>query len=620
MLDDLLRYYERELGHLRDLSAEFARRYPRIAGRLQLEGDQCADPHVERLIESFAFLAARIHRKLDDDYPEITASLLDILYPHFLQPIPAASIVQLEADPARPELARRHVIERGQTVCAPVIEDVACRFRTCYAVELYPLSLVAARLVLTSASPDLMRMAPGAAAVLTLELETHGDLDVSAIDLRTLRFFLDGEPALMHTTYQLLLQHGLSVLVEDGSGDPRQRRQLAPGAIRPVGFAREEGLLDYDDRSFLGYRLLSEYFSFPEKFLFLDIAGLDAAVSGLSGRRLTLHCLLGHYPATERHMALLDKLEPRHFRLGCTPVVNLFAHAAEPIRLTHLRESYPVQVDARRPLAFEVLRVERVQCIEKRGQATHISDVPPLYAVDAGVPGGDPPRFYWHAGRDGSIRPGDRGTELMLHLVDSDFSPVRAGAEVLSLDLLCSNRDLPERIPFGGSQGGQHTDFSIPGQAMVKRVRLLRKPTASLRPPARRGWQWRLISHLSLNYLSIVEQGKGALQEMLELYNPVDRPAARRQIEGIHSIASAPTVARVAGPDFTSFVRGTGVELVLDEAHYVGGEAYLFASVLERFLALYCAPNSFVRLRFRNLQDEESVVEWAPRSGEAIVI
>lgn len=617
MLDDLLHYYERELGHLRELSAEFARRYPRVAGRLQLEGDQCEDPHVERLIEAFAFLAARIHRKLDDEYPQITASLLDVLYPHYLQPIPAASIVQFEVDPGRPEIARRYRVEARQTVLAPAVDDVACRFRSCYPVELYPLSLQNARLALTSASGHLARMAPDAAAVLTLEFETHCDIALASIGLRSLRFFLDGEPSLMHLLYRLLLQDGMRLRLEGGDGVAG--RELPPRSIRPVGFERDEGLLDYDDRSFLGYRLLTEYFTLPEKFLFIDIVGLEQPVASISGNRLVIHCLLPRFHASERHLRLLEKLEARHFRLGCTPVVNLFAHAAEPLRLTHQRESYPVVVDARRPLAYEIIRVERVQCIEKSGNATRVSAVPPLYAVE-GLAAGEPPRFHWHASREGAIRPGDRGTELALHLVDTAFSPLRPASEVLSVELLCSNRDLPERIPFGGSQGGAHTEFSLPGHAVVKRVRLLRKPTPSLRPPPRKGLQWRLISHLSLNYLSIVEQGKGALQEMLALYNPVDKPAARRQIEGIRAVASAPAVARLAGPDFSSFVRGTAIDLLLDEECYVGGSAYLFASVLERFFALYCAPNSFTRLRLRTVQDEEAVCEWPARSGEAIVI
>lgn len=618
MLDQLLPYYERELAYLRELSGEFARRYPKIAGRLQLEGDQCEDPHAERLIESFAFLAARIHRKLDDEYPEIAASLLDVLYPHYLRPVPSATIVQFQLDPQRPEIEWRYLVERGATVRGPIVQGVECRFRTCHRVELYPLSLETARLELTSASAHLRRLAPGAAAVLTLELETQCGLGIAETGLDRLRFFLDGEPALMHLLYEVLLSAVLRVQVEDGSGAAARTKELPAAIIEPVGFGRDEGLLEYDVRSFLGYRLLTEYFSFPEKFLFIDLTRLGDVVSHLAGPRLVIRCLIGEFPDTERHGRLLEKLGPEHLKLGCAPIVNLFPHAAEPIRVTHQQSSYPVSVDRRKPAGYEVIDIRRVRRIERGDGAESAEDVPALY--DRRLGAGNDPRFYWHASREGSARPGDKGSDVSLHLVDLDFEPVRPAAEVLSLDLLCSNRDLPAQIPFGGSQGASDADFQLPGHPVVRRVRLLRKPTSALRPPSRRGLQWRLISHLSLNYLSIVEHGRDALRELLTLYNLSDSPVTRRQIEGIAAVGSAPGVARVADQGFPAFVRGTDITLTLDEDYYVGASGYLFASVLERFFALYCVPNSFIRLRVRSARELREIAAWAPRSGEAVVI
>ncbi|WP_432719743.1 type VI secretion system baseplate subunit TssF [Jeongeupia wiesaeckerbachi] len=619
MLESLLPYYERELGYLRELSGEFAQRYPKIAGRLQLEGDQCEDPHTERLVESFAFLAARIHRKLDDEYPEIASSFLDVLYPHYLRPIPATTIVQFECDPQRPEIAKRYTVARQQPVHAPAIGGVVCKFRSCYPVDLYPLSLTNARLELTSSSAHLRRMAPDAAAVLTLELQTHGDLDISAIDLQSLRFFLDGEPALMHLLYELLLSKTQRVRVGDGSDDPARTRELPATSILPVGFGRDEGVLEYDARSFVGYRLLTEYFSFPDKFLFVDFTRLGEVAPRLVGGKLVIQCLIGQYPDTERHARLLNHLAPVHFKLGCTPLVNLFTQPGEPIRVTHQKASYPVLADSRKQLAYEVIQISRVVRVEKTGASETSDEVLPFYAIRHGGEKGGP-RFYWHASREASPRQGDKGSDLELHLVDLDFNAVRPAAEVLSLELLCSNRDLPEQIPFGGSQSGTHTDFTLPGHSVVKRVKLLRKPTQSLRAPLKRGLQWRLISHLSLNYLSIIDGGKSTLQEMLALYNLTDSPVTNRQIQGLSAISSQAAVTRVAGRDFSGFVRGTEVTLTLDEDYYVGGGVYLFASVLERFFALYCAPNSFSRLRVRTVQQNEEVAAWPARAGEAIVI
>ena len=619
MLESLLPYYERELGHLRELSGEFARRYPKIAGRLQMEGDQCADPHTERLIEAFALLASRIHKKLDDDYPEVAESFLDVLYPHYLQPIPSATIVQFECDPARPEIAKRYRVERGQPVHAPAIGGVVCKFRSAYPVDLYPLSLNSAKLELTSGSPYLRQLAPDAAALLTMEFQTHGGLALNSIGLTSLRFFLDGEPALMHLLYELLLSQVLRIRVGDGSEDPSRSAVLPASAIRPVGFGRDEGMLEYDERSFMGYRLLTEYFCYPDKFLFVDIAELDKAAARLDGGKLVLQLVLGDYPDSERHHRLLTQLQAHHLKLGCAPIVNLFNQPGEPIRVSHQKAGYAVLADGRKQQAYEVIQIRRVVRVEKSGEGESSEEVPPFYATRHGSER-QTPRFYWHASREGSPRAGDKGTDLELHLVDLQFNSVRPAAEVLSLDLLCSNRDLPEQIPFGGSQAAQRTDFSLPGHSVVKRVRLLRKPSATQRSPLGRAVQWRLISHLSLNYMSIVDSGVAALQEMLALYNLAGSPVNVRQIQGVVGIHSQPAVTRVTGRDFAGFVRGSEIRLKLDADYYVGGSVYLFASVLERFFALYCAPNSFTRLRVETTQQNQEVAVWPARAGESLVI
>jgi type VI secretion system protein ImpG len=329
--------------------------------------------------------------------------------------------------------------------------------------------------------------------------------------------------------------------------------------------------------------------------------------------------MIDHYPDTRRHERLLQSLSVSHFKLGCTPVVNLFPQAGNPIHVTHQRAAYPVWVDKTRLNAFEVVQIKRVTRVEKTGENEQSAEVPPFYAISHADDSSFAQRFYWIATRNGSMRQDDKGTDVELSLVDLDFEPSRPGAEVLSLELLCCNRDLPEQIPFGGGEGGQHSDFSLPGHSVVKRARLLRKPTPCLRPPQRRGLQWRLVSHLSLNYLSLVEPH--ALREMLALYNFTNSPALDRQIQGIVAIASKPAVTRVTGPDFSGFVRGTEITLTLDEDHYVGGSVYLFASVLERLFALYCAPNSFTRLRVRTRQkQDEEIAAWPARSGEALVI
>lgn len=619
MLEQLLPYYERELGYLRQLSGEFAQRYPKIARRLLIEGDQCEDPHVERMIEAFAFLSARVHRKLDDEFPEITEAFMQVLYPHYTRPFPSCTILQMETDPDKPEIQQRHTLPRHSQTLSPPVGGMPCRFRTCYDVDLYPLNLKTARLELAQASEYLRRLAPEAAASITLEFETQANFPVAQLGLQSLRFFLDGDPALMHLLYELLLSQVARVRVSDGSDDPGKVVDLRPDCLTPVGFAAEEGMLDYDDRSFMGYRLLTEYFAYPEKFLFVNLSGLDAAPLQHEGQRLRVQIFLSRYQDSERYARLMQTLSPANFRLGCTPAINLFRQAAEPVRLTHHRTAYPVIADGRRQLAYEVISIDSVIGVEKTGPQETAREVPPFYSVRHHADESDA-RAFWYATRESSTREHDQGSDVEIAFADLQFRPLRPETEVLSIDLTCSNRDLPDQIPFGGGDGGTHTDFTLPGNSIVKRVRTLRKPSASLRPPVKRGLQWRLVSHMSLNHLSIVDQGKDALQEMLTLYNHADSQATRRQIQGISAIESKPGSARVSGPHFSGFVRGVDVTLTLDENAYVGAGMYLFASVLERFFALYCGPNSFTRLGLRSQQQEQEIARWPARTGQALVI
>lgn len=619
MLEDLLPYYERELTYLRELSGEFAQRYPKIARRLSLEGDQSEDPHVERIIEAFAFLTARIHRKLDDEFPEITEAFMQVLYPHYTRPFPSCTILQFETDPLKAEIAARYTIPRHHPAISPAVGGMPCRFRTCYDVDLYPLTLKEAKLQLAQGSEHLRRIAPQAAAAITLDFETQGALPLAQIKLDRLRFFLDGDPALMHLLYELLIVRASHVRVTDGADNPSRVVELPANALRPVGFSAEESLLDYDERSFVGYRLLSEYFAFPDKFLFVDLCGLDAPTLQHAGTKLRVQIFLSSFPDTERHNRLSQTLSASNFRMGCTPVINLFEHAAEPIRVSHQKTTYPVDVDGRRPLAYEVIAIDSVTSVEKNGMQDSFHEVPPFYSIQHHGRE-EKQRSFWYATRESSVREFDKGTDMELSFVDLDFTPQRPEFEVLSINLTCSNRDLPAQLPFGGGASGTHTDFTLPQISIVKRARPLRKPTPTLRPPTKRGLQWRLISHLSLNHLSIVSQGKDALQEMLTLYNYTQSQSAARQIQGIVTIHSQPSTTRVTGKHFSGFVRGIDITLTLDEQAFVGAGMALFGSVMERFFALYCGPNSFTRLTLRSQQQEQEIAKWPARTGEALVI
>src|SRR5213593_3712286 len=285
MRDELLAYYERELTFLRLLGAEFAEKYPKIAGRLILEEDKCEDPHVERLIEAFAFLAGRIHRKLDDELPEITESLLNVLYPHYLAPIPSMSVVQFAMDPAQAKLQTGQTIPRDSMLSSKPVDGTPCRFRTCYPVTIWPVELSSARF---ETPAQIGVVSDRTHSVLRMELRVFDGMPfpslkqkISEIEERsfsTLRFYLQGEGNLVYGLYEMLFNNVVQVELRA----PKQKAGrppviLKPNCILPVGFGRNEGMLPYTDRSFMGYRLLQEYFTFSEKFLFFDVCELDKA-------------------------------------------------------------------------------------------------------------------------------------------------------------------------------------------------------------------------------------------------------------------------------------------------------------------------------------------------------
>lgn len=614
MLEQLLPYYEKELGNLRELSGEFAARYPKIAQRLSMEGDQCDDPHIERLIEAFAFMSARIHRRLDDEYPEITEALLQTLYPHYIRPIPSVTILSMEFDENNPALTSAYRIPRNQQVITPAINGEPCTFRTTYDVELLPIRLEKASLELTQASPHLRRQSD-AYAVLTLDFKTLGNLPMATLAPEKLRFFVNAEPQIAHFLYELIFSKCLRVDISESDDNAALIESLPPGCLKPLGFAADEALLDYDTRSLPGYRLLTEYFCYPEKFLFFDIEKLKDGITRLTGQSLRLRIWLKQWPESGRYQRFVEKINADNFKLFCTPAINLFKHGADPIRINHLANEYPVLTDARRPLAFEVISIDAVTQVDRQGKTESAATIPALYATDHRTDFRQQ-QVFWYATRERSIREFDRGTEVSLRLVDLDFQSTRPDSETLSVICTCSNRDGPEQLPFGGNA----PLYQIPGHSVVQRVRPLRKPSRAIRQTEKQGFQWRLISHLSLNLLSLVNDGPAALQELLALYNLSDEPANARQIRSLSALTSGPTLARVGGNLLHGFVRGTRIDLTLNEEEFIGTGTYLFCSVLEQFFGLYCAPNSFTQLHVHTDQRGKDVFAWPARSGDAPLI
>ncbi|MGA9977054.1 MAG: type VI secretion system baseplate subunit TssF [Candidatus Sulfotelmatobacter sp.] len=613
MRDDLLLYYERELDYLRKTAVQFAERNPKVAARLVLEPSKCEDPHVERLLEAFAFLAARVHLKIDDEFPEISEALLTVVYPQLVRPIPSMSIVEFQPDPEKGKLSTALPIPRGSALQSRPVGGAPCTFRSCYDTTLWPVTLTAAEWKAPGRLQPPVKSADSSAAI-RLELRSAPDVNLRELKIDKLRFYLDGEGGLINALYELFFTRLNRILVRDPDARPGVAPITLPAsALQAVGFDGDQGMVPTSDRSFSGHRLLTEYFTFPEKFFFVDLTGLESVWTAGFDKAVEFVFLLGEIESDERRQRLEQELSKKTFRLGCTPVVNLFTQVAEPIRLTQRKYEYPVIPDVRRPYATEIYSIDEVSCIDTAMQET--STFEPFYSLRHSTSAKEQ-KAFWTSQRRPSARANDEGTEMFLSLVDLSMRSVNPEGSILSVRTTCTNRDLPARLPFGTEDG----DFELEGASALKRVVALRKPTQPVRPSSGKSAHWRLISHLSLNYLSLVEEGKDALQQMLRLYDVGRSAYSQNVIDSIVKIRSSRHFAPVHSDSGTTFARGTRVELDLDENQFAGGGAFLFASVLERFLGLSASLNSFTQLVVSTTQRRGVLHEWPARAGRRILV
>ncbi len=613
MRDELLAYYERELTYVRQLGAEFAAKYPKIASRLALEPTRCEDPHVERLIEAFAFLAARIHLKVDDEFSEVTSALLGILYPHYLRPIPSMTVAEFHLDPKQGGMTSGLKVPRGANLLAKPVNGYRCSFRTCSDVTVWPIDIVEAQWT----TPDRVNppvKAPDCNAALRLILKTRQGATFSKLGLNKLRFFLNGEASLIFPLYEMLGNNTKRVLLREVTNSPRRHSFTLPaGSLQPSGFDPEDAVLPYPQRSFDGYRLLQEYFSFPEKYLFYELSGLDVLEGSEIGDQLEVLFLLSPTERTDWETILQMGVTTKTIRLNCAPAVNLFPHTADPILVENTRFEYPVIPDVRRTEMLEVFSMEEVVATNPR--TMEVVRFEPFYSFRH-MTAESKNQLFWYATRRPSKQLQDDSTELHVTLVDLEGRGRAPDYDALTVRCLCTNREVPSRLSMGSDAG----DFDMDGAGPIQKIIALRKPSPTIRPPLGTAAFWRLISHLSLNYLSLVEEGHEALQEILRLYTPGSAGIMDRQVEGIARVRSSRQLARVADDAGIAFVRGTRVELTLDEEYFVGSGAFLFANVIDRFLGLYVGLNSFTQLEARTKQRKGVLRRWPARAGRAILL
>ena len=604
-------YYEQELRYLREMGSEFAQQHSEIAAGLRLEANRCDDPHVERLLEGVAFLAARVHRRIDDDFSDICQALLSVVYPHYLRPIPSVSIIQFHPDKGAPGAG--YTIPAGSELVAPPADKVRCRFRTAYDTTIWPLEIREAEWVRAHAL-ELGSAARDMSAALRVRLACTGEQTFADLELDTLRLYLDGDFGLASALYEALDNKCGRVLVRPpGQTDPALE---IPGArLESMGFEDDEGLLPYPGRSFLGYRLLLEHFTFPQKFLFMDLGGLNGVCAEPFGSEVDVLFLVGELEGTTRHEILQRSVTRETVRLGCTPMVNLFEAQSEPIALDQRRSEYLIRARGPTTHPHHVFSVDEVSAVTPKSP-TRIPFQPFYSYRHRGQDNTEP--MFWHSKRVPSTWMEGGGTDVMVAFVDLKGDTLRPPYPSAMAGLTVFNGDLPSRLQIARDQGGNKDDWDLHGGgAPLARIQVLMHPTKSLQPPLDGSLLWRLVSQLSLNYLSLVDNGGDALRELLRLYNFGDFEQGEKHIRGITRISCEPWYGRVRSTQGISFARGRHVHVEFDEDQYSGGGIYLLASVLERFLSLYASMNSFSKLRasVRSRNRTYTLREWEPRAG-----
>ncbi len=623
-----LEYYNQELRFIREGAAEFARAFPKVAGRLALEATnaqgECVDPYVERLLEGFAFLTARIQIKIDAEYSRFTQALLDMVHPGILAPVPSAVIAQVRPDLSEPNLAAGIPLPRGTALNSRLEpgQRTRCQFRTAHDLTLWPLEINEAKYLghVPDLPPGAMKTQGTIRGCLRLRLGVTAGLTTDMLTLDSLVFHLSGNEVVAHRLYEQLFANCLGVLVLVDGGGKQVARQLDGTAVRSVGFEDDEAMLPPSPRGFGAYRLLREYSVLPSRYLFAAVDGLKPFLAAAAGKEFELLFLFGK--ADNR---LERSVDAGNFSLFCTPAVNLFEKRADRIHITSKDHEHHVVPDRSRPMDFEVFQILGVTGYGASG----VDDeqvFEPLYAMhdEAGHQGQGyyalrrAPRVLSETQRLRGPRTGYVGTEVFLSLVDPSQAPYAANLAQIAIHLLCTNRDLPLTLALNGRD-----DFSLEVSSPVNSIGCIKGPTKPAVPATEGELPWRLISHLNLNYLSASDsdprEGAAALRELVSLHGLDSHSPLHKQVEGIQSVAARGILHRlpVAGP--IAFGRGVELGLSLDERAFDGAGIMLLASVLERLFSRHASMNTFTQTVLHSVSRGE-IKRWPPRLGQRAIL
>lgn len=591
-------YYQRELTYLRHSGARFAREYPKIARRLDYNTAESSDPHVERLLESFAYLTARLQRDIDDQFPRIASAMLSVLYPQFVDPLPSMAVAKFETSPKIGRLTETQTIGKKTELFTHAHDGEICRFKSCYDVELVPVHLDSAEIIATYLL-DLPTGWHKTNRVLKLKLKSLAG-SMGEIDLKKLRFYIAGDAITQKNLLECLFAHEASiscVFGELNKGGTSQK--LAPNSLEHVGFKEDDSILPYPKQSHPGYQLLFEYFHFPEKFMFFDIKNLE---NSQDSKEL------------EIYISIADNVElnPRdigrqNFQLSCTPIVNLFEKVSEPLRFNHRATEYRLIGDQRRERTTEIHSIKKVVAVVDGVKETQ--EFSPYFSYNHSVKD-QAKQSFWYSRRQPAVIEGNPGTDVFLSFVDNDFDPNQPVSHTIFAHTLCTNRDLAKQIPAGGTLQAEI-------QTPTSKIYCIERPTAQKYPNLDGIAQWKLISSLCLNHLSLSDNDQAlmALKELLRLYALVDSSVVPPEIHTLKDMKTDIVTRRFGIDAWRGFVQGMKIDLWFDTSEFPDANSFLFSAVLNHFFSLYASVNSFTELEIHNLQLEGRWKRWEPISA-----
>ncbi|MDP2193670.1 MAG: type VI secretion system baseplate subunit TssF [Alphaproteobacteria bacterium] len=604
--DQLLYHYNRELDYLRHAGKQFARQYPKIARRLELSDSESPDPHVERLLESFAFLSGRISKEIEDQHPQTASALLGILYPHIVNPVPAMGIAHLKADPSRGNLTTGFVVPKGTRLNASSTEGIDCTFSTVYPLKLWPVYVDQAKIVPSNKFTYTNSINP-----IQSEWAIHIKLKSKAVNFHDMKmdhvaFHIAAERKLALFLYQLIFsQPDAQAFI---SVDGTNLTALPKNTIQPMGFNAEEMSLPMGDHALHTYQMMQEYFHFQEKFLFFKINDIAKAGEQLDLRADTLDLYL---PISDPGAIFDIDLKPEHFVLGATPIVNLFKKSTDPFRLDRKQTEYRLVPDQRLDKTLEIYAITKITgSVENRSDPL---DLAPYYSLDhAHIL--NPETVYWVSKRKSAISRGLPGSDMYVSFVDNTFNPQAPAQQIIYAETLCTNRYLAEQIPYNAVLTPEET---LP----VSQILCITKPVSQIHAPEDGETLWKLISQLSVNHIGLTSGSASVagLLEMLRLYLRGSRQS-HFEIETIKNLLVQTIVRRVNNEAWRGFVRGHEVTLVMDDVAQSGGSTFLLASILRHYFGLHVGINSFVEVVLKNDNQQKEVMRWKPLPGTQITL